>query len=206
MREKINRLAKGIIDRDEPMIRLHPERFDDVIPSDTKRKYDLIIDSDSGLSLKGLCYSDDADIGLETRAFMGRRCHVVFYADTSFKAPGSEITGALHLITNAGEFSIPYRFEVASMPDQMQEALQEESAEEADISASDVNSQDILKEDAAYPVEPETSLEDAAADEEETVEGEFLRFILSNLPEDDELLEELCGILINGDRTDGFAF
>ena len=40
MKEKINRLARGIIDRDIPRLRFYPERFDDVLPPDAKRKYD----------------------------------------------------------------------------------------------------------------------------------------------------------------------
>ena len=103
MKEKINRLARGIIDRDIPRLRFYPERFDDVLPPDAKRKYDLIIDSDDVFRMKGLCHCDDPRVVPETRAFMGRRCHVVFYVDTSFMAPGSVLEGSLSLTTNAGE-------------------------------------------------------------------------------------------------------
>ena len=54
-----------------------PNSFSDRIPAGAKRKYDLIIDSEDTFRIKGLAYSDDPRIHLETRAFMGRRCHVV---------------------------------------------------------------------------------------------------------------------------------
>ena len=114
MREKINRLANGILDREIPELALSPERFDDVLPADLRRRYDLVIDTDGIFRLKGLCYSDDPRVRPETRAFMGRRCHVVFCVDTSFLKPGETIEGSLSLITNAGELSLPYHFDVAS--------------------------------------------------------------------------------------------
>ena len=46
MREKINRLANGILDREIPELALSPERFDAELPADLRRRYDLVIDTD----------------------------------------------------------------------------------------------------------------------------------------------------------------
>ena len=197
MREKINRLANGILDREIPELALSPERFDDVLPADLRRRYDLVIDTDGIFRLKGLCYSDDPRVRPETRAFMGRRCHVVFCVDTSFLKPGETIEGSLSLITNAGELSLPYHFDVASeasqgVPDYLAELRDGEELFEGDA-------EEAFGEDGSAASEPE-------ADQEDAGEEEYLAALAERLPEDDELLSELCGLLISMDRTDGFAF
>ena len=203
MKEKINRLARGIIDRDIPRLRFYPERFDDVLPPDAKRKYDLIIDSDDVFRMKGLCHCDDPRVVPETRAFMGRRCHVVFYVDTSFMAPGSVLEGSLSLTTNAGELELPYRFEVTALPEEEKEldltydGQEDAEAEEQATEADSKGAEDLTEG------QPDQASETGA---EETLRLEALSFLGEHIPEDDELLSEVCGILITNDVTDGFAF
>ncbi len=241
MREKINRLAKGILDRDIPELKLSPERFDDVLPPDTKRRYDLIIDTDDIFRLKGLSYCDDVRIGLETRAFMGRRCHIVFYADSFGLEPGQRTEGSIHLITNAGELEVPYCFETghedhAKVRDYLKELRNGEEFSEGYDPAFDEESDyitylnegsDGTYEAETYAEEPEESagtdegplgtydegdaylgeadIRDEAPEPSEASK-EYLSFLSSCFPQDDELLSELCGLLIGADETGSFAF
>ncbi len=187
MREKINRLARGILDRNVGRLSFMPNSFSDRIPAGAKRKYDLIIDSEDTFRIKGLAYSDDPRIHLETRAFMGRRCHVVFYVDTSFLGEDERLSGSIKLITNAGEHDIAYDFELLSaeaeinMPEELLSG-NELSEDEADDHASDVFDSDQRELDTA------------------------LSDIADSLPEDDELLSELCGLLIGADISLPSAF
>lgn len=239
MREKINRLAKGIIDRDIPKLTLRPECFDDVLPPDSRRRYDLIIDTDDIFRLKGLSYCDDPHIGLETRAFMGRRCHIVFYVDTDYLEAGMRIEGSIKLITNAGELSVPYCFEagressseVRDYLKELRNGIEISEGGEADIDVLGLEDPeaDLIDHYPEAEADPRSYAVEAGVAEDmyatkasedmddaekpadpyggkDAAAGEYLKLLTDMELEDEELLSELCGLLISSDETGLFAF
>lgn len=114
MKERINRLAKGIIDSELPKMIYSPERIEETIRINSVAIRDLLIVSENGLNVKGLVYSSNARVKIpsERNAFGGIRNHIAYEVDTSFLVTGDEIKGTFSLVTNCGEKEIPYTFYV----------------------------------------------------------------------------------------------
>ena len=53
MKERINRLAKGIIDSEQPKMTWSPEKIDETLRMNTLMQRNLWIGSENGLSVKG---------------------------------------------------------------------------------------------------------------------------------------------------------
>ncbi len=111
MRERINRLAKGIIDVETPKIAIQPETLDHVeIAAGGLEKKELYITSLNGLHIKGLAYSSDPRVRVTAPSFGGLRNHVTYEIDGGYLEYGDVIEGSFHLVTNGGEWEIPYSF------------------------------------------------------------------------------------------------
>ena len=71
MRERINRLARGIVENSVPELVLKPERVEAVIPAGQVIRGELGVVSGNNLHIKGLAYSDDERVKVVTSAFGG---------------------------------------------------------------------------------------------------------------------------------------
>ncbi len=182
MKEKINRLAKGIMENDRPEAELFPASFDEEITFGESGRREFQLRSKNGIGVKGLCYSDNPRVLVEDAVITGNRNRIIFRVDPSFLKEGTVIYGRICLITNAGEFTLPYRFTATgtSVYDR-----REETEEEFTV---------VSDNDPRYQISTGGSL------------TEFQSFLLENLPEDDELLSELAALLIREQQTDLFAF
>ena len=57
MRERINRLARGIIDNGSPELVLAPERVEASVPAGEVIRGEILVSSGNNLHIKGLVYS-----------------------------------------------------------------------------------------------------------------------------------------------------
>ena len=114
MKERINRLAKGIIDSELPKMTWTPEKIDETLRMNAVVQGNLWITSENGLSVKGFIYSSNLRVRIpgDNNTFGGLRCRIVYEVDTSFLTAGDEIGGSFYLVTNCGEKEIPYCFRV----------------------------------------------------------------------------------------------
>lgn len=112
MRERINRLARGIVDAELPKVFLTPEIAEETLVSDTVYKREVFISSENNLYIKGLAYSSHPRVRILNSAFGGLRNHIVYEVDTSWCESGDEISGSIHLVTNSGELEVPFLFHV----------------------------------------------------------------------------------------------
>lgn len=114
MKERINRLAKGIIDSDLPKMIWTPDVIEDTVRVGTTVKREIFIGSENGLNVKGFVYSSNIRVRIpnDNNTFGGLRNHIVYEVDTSFLSAGDEIEGSFYLVTNCGEKEIPYLFHV----------------------------------------------------------------------------------------------
>ena len=110
MRERINRLAKGIIDTEKPDLILKPESFEEGVLAGEMIKRELLVISDNGLSCKGLVYSSNPRVKASVASFGGLRSHIYIEVNTRHLNQGDVIEGELSLVTNGGERRVPYRF------------------------------------------------------------------------------------------------
>ncbi len=112
MRERINRLAKGIIDSLVPVLKVTPDGINDVVRSGGATRRELVVTSENNLHIKGLAYSSNFRVKLLGGAFGGTYNHIVYEVNSSFLDDGDIIEGAFYLVTNGGEKEVPYSFRV----------------------------------------------------------------------------------------------
>ncbi|WP_349670290.1 DUF5717 family protein [Lacrimispora sp.] len=112
MRERINRLAKGIIDSEIPKIKVTPSGIDDVVRSGGATRRELVVTSENNLHIKGLAYSSDYRVRMISGSFGGTYNHLVYEINSSFMEDGDVIKGSFYLVTNGGEKEVPYSFRV----------------------------------------------------------------------------------------------
>ncbi len=114
MKERINRLAKGIIDSEQPKLVWTPDIIEETVRMNASFKRELFVGSDNGLNVKGFVYSSNIRVRIpnDNNTFGGLRNHIAYEVDTSFLASGDEIEGSFYLVTNCGEREIPYLFHI----------------------------------------------------------------------------------------------
>ena len=112
MKEKINRLAKGIIDSEVPQILYDPELIDEAVRAGEITKKEIYITSENNLHIKGLVYSSNERVCVQNYAFGGLRNHITYEINSNHLEHGDVIKGSFYLVTNSGEKEIPYSFRV----------------------------------------------------------------------------------------------
>lgn len=112
MRERINRLAKGMIDTETPVLVLQPARIDEPVRAGEKVHKDLYVTSENAMHIKGLVYSTSARVVLSGSSFGGLKNYIGYEVNSTSLEYGDVIEGAFHLVTNAGEREIPYTFRI----------------------------------------------------------------------------------------------
>ena len=112
MRERINRLAKGIVDTENPILDIQPLQIEETVRTGEIIRKELYIDSGNGLHLKGLIYSSNSRVTIANPAFGGLRNHIAYEVNSTCLEYGDEIKGSFYLVTNGGEREIPYSFRI----------------------------------------------------------------------------------------------
>lgn len=115
MRERINRLARGIVDAELPKLFLAPVTVEETLGSNTIYKRELYLASENNLYIKGLAYSTHSRVRIVNNAFGGLRNHITYEVDTSWCENGDTIKGTINLVTNGGELEVPFLFHVEMM-------------------------------------------------------------------------------------------
>lgn len=112
MREKINRLAKGIVDTEIPQLTILPEQIDETVSAGEISRKELYILEAHGLHIKGLAYSTNVRVQVDHSSFGGSRNRITYEVDGTHLDSEDVIEGAFFLVTNGGERKITYRFRV----------------------------------------------------------------------------------------------
>lgn len=112
MRERINRLARGIIDTETPLLVIQPSEIEETVRAGEVTRKEIFVTSENGLHIKGLAYSSNARVTIPNNAFGGLRNHIGFEVNSMYLEYGDEVKGSFYLVTAGGEKEIPYSFRV----------------------------------------------------------------------------------------------
>lgn len=112
MREKINRLANGIIERESPKLSITPENMDLPIKSGEIVRMEIYVNSINHVHVKGLVYSSNYRLKILTPSFGGIKNKIIIEIDSRFLKSGATVDGVIDFVTNAGEYQLPYSFKV----------------------------------------------------------------------------------------------
>ncbi len=113
MRERINRLARGIMDYDEIQVSFSTVKIEAPVIFDDKMRDEFRIVCEQGKTVKGLVYSSNYRVSLFSDNFVGKDCRVVYEVDASHA--DEDIAGEFQIVCSGGEFRIPYCFHVCAM-------------------------------------------------------------------------------------------
>ena len=114
MKERINKLARGIVDLACPELRLSDTAFHGMVCAGETLKLELILTSENGILLKGLIYSDSPYVTIQKNTFLGLRTRISALVDARALKDGDHIEGGLCIVSNGGETRLPFSFEVRS--------------------------------------------------------------------------------------------
>ncbi len=112
VKEQISLLAKG--QQMERPLQLHvmPEEIRMSLAAGQNYRGELDLQEAGGRLMKGLLYSSHRRVRLHTEQFAGEYTVAEYEVETAELEPGDQIQGAFRLVTNAGERTIPYLFEM----------------------------------------------------------------------------------------------
>lgn len=108
MREKIERFARGEFDDKSPLIELPQEPLRWEQKPDEKFTGYLRFRSENGIRVRGYVLSSDANLQIKAPQFYGKNLKLEFTYSSRNLCGGEKKRGKLFLITNAGEFQIPF--------------------------------------------------------------------------------------------------
>lgn len=111
MRERINRLAKGIVENEVPRLGLSCRKIEESVRMNTVTRGEFFVYSDK-IPLKGLVYSSNYRVHVLNESFGGIKNKINFEIRSHYLESKDVIKGNFHLVTNGGEVDIPYSFTV----------------------------------------------------------------------------------------------
>ncbi len=109
MKEKIGRIARGIIEYELPRILLSSERLSFTVESGKRLNGSVTVSNSAGQSMKGLVYTDNRVIEVITPQFVGVDSTVEYVVHAENLADGYDVAGELVFVTDCGEERLPYR-------------------------------------------------------------------------------------------------
>ena len=100
MKERINKLARGIVDLACPELRLSDTAFHGMVCAGETLILDLTLTSENGILLKGLIYSDSPYVTLQKNTFLGLRTRISALVAARALEDGDHIQGGLFIVSN----------------------------------------------------------------------------------------------------------
>lgn len=217
MREKIERLAKGKFEYERQTLMLSETRIVLSIPADTRLQGEFVISSGNGKQLKGIVYPSTARMEVENPSFLARNVRISYTFD-SRGMYGSEVEeGFFCLVTEAGEYRLPYRITAQLSTDGERdsyayfvtadpiepggtEIVEEPGEERAQVEILESGIEELSLEEAER-------LAVLAMKSKQPQPGQLLRLERAYaLYETKEILAGICSHYIREDRTDARAF
>ncbi len=112
MKEKIERFARGEFDDCLPKVELPKDALTwEMEPESTFTGY-LRFRSENGLRIRGYVLCSDGNMKIPTPQFFGKMVKIEFRYNSKNTVDGDKKRGKLILITNAGEFLVPFEVKI----------------------------------------------------------------------------------------------
>lgn len=112
MKEKMERFARGEFDEHLPKIELPKGPISwEMEPESSFTGY-LRFRSENGLRIRGYVLCSDGNLKINTPQFFGKNVKIEFTYSSRNAVDGDKKRGKLILITNAGEFLVPFEVKI----------------------------------------------------------------------------------------------
>ncbi|MBO5351779.1 MAG: hypothetical protein J6A77_00615 [Lachnospiraceae bacterium] len=113
MKEKIERLSKGIFEYEMPGLIVSEPELDIMVEAGIHKEGTIRITNEMGQRMKGVLYVTGKILVLGRMDFIGTECEIPYRVDASVLQPGEEYTGTISVISDCGECQIPFTVRVA---------------------------------------------------------------------------------------------
>lgn len=123
MIERITEIAEGIFDLDGFGAGCSIDRVDDTINAGEKKVCTFFVTKEGQTPVKGIVYSSDHRVKVNTETFYGYNCRIEYEIDASELRNGDAVEGKFNIISNCGEWFIPYCISVIYVRSELVETM-----------------------------------------------------------------------------------
>lgn len=110
LKERITQIANGILSYDAARFHIHPAKVTGDLAENQWVRQEVEIRTCNGKPVKGVAYSDCPHVQIKGNKFKGYVNRITIEADAIGLSNGDTLSGEFMLVTEGGEFSIPYSF------------------------------------------------------------------------------------------------
>ena len=108
MKEKIERLYKGIFEYEIPELLVSDKTLEIVVEAGIRKEGNLHIRNSAQQRMKGVLYVTGKILRLSKTDFIGAECEIEYDVDASTLQAGEEHVGNIDIISDCGECQIPF--------------------------------------------------------------------------------------------------
>ncbi len=112
MKEKIERLSKGIFEYEMPELIVSEAELNIEVEAGIRKEGSIRIENEAGQRMKGVLYVTGKILVLSRTDFIGAECEVEYEVDASTLQAGEEHVGTINIVSDCGECQIPFRIRV----------------------------------------------------------------------------------------------
>jgi len=112
VKEKIERLSKGIFEYEMPELIVSETALNIMVEAGIRKEGSIHIANDAGQRMKGVLYVTGKILCLSRTDFIGAECEVEYDVDASTLQAGEEHIGTINIVSDCGECQIPFRIRV----------------------------------------------------------------------------------------------
>lgn len=112
MKEKIERLSKGIFEYEMPELIVSESELNILVEAGIRKEGSIRITNEAGQRMKGVLYVTGKILCLRRNDFIGADCEVEYDVDASTLQAGEEHIGTINIVSDCGECQIPFRIQV----------------------------------------------------------------------------------------------
>jgi len=113
VKEKIERLSKGIFEYEMPELIVSETELDIVVEAGIRKTGSIRITNEADKRMKGVLYVTGKILVLGRTDFIGAECELEYDVDASTLQAGEEHVGTIDIVSDCGECQIPFRIRVS---------------------------------------------------------------------------------------------
>ncbi|MCM1496621.1 MAG: DUF5717 family protein [Bacteroides sp.] len=114
MKEKVEQYAKGEYNVNRPKVAISTDHLQLNIEAGSVYQGFLEVDAQNDRKMKGMVYDNRYLFKIEPHNFIGKHQQIELTFDARKWEKGEKISGSIYLITDGGEFGIPYTIEITA--------------------------------------------------------------------------------------------
>ncbi len=109
MKEKIERLSKGIFEYEMPELLVSESELNIAVEAGIRQEGSIRITNSEGKRMKGVLYVTGKILALGRTDFIGAECEIEYNVDASTLQAGEEHVGTISIVSDCGECQIPFK-------------------------------------------------------------------------------------------------